>query len=126
MKAAGKREKGKRLELAVAKLIRQSGLDKDCKRMPLSGAFAHLPADIYTSLPIHIECKNQERVQFWKWWEETTSRNRFGQEPILAITSNHRPILFVVRPEHYLNLLKIERDYLEAETKAIEGETRSY
>ena len=123
MKPAGKRQKGKRLELAVAKLIRQSGLDKECRRMPLSGAFTHLPADIYTSLPVHIECKNREKIRFWEWWEETTSRNTFGnKEPVLAITSNHRPIVFVVRAEHYLNLLKTERDYLEAETEQIEGE----
>lgn len=104
-------EKGRKFELKVAKLIREK-VDKDCKRMFRSGAVAHFPEDIYTKLPLHIECKNQETVRFWQWWEETTSRNRFGKEPVLVLTSNHRPIVAVVNIEYLLNLLKIEQDYL--------------
>jgi hypothetical protein len=104
--------KGKRLEYKVSELIRKKGLDKDCKRMPRSGALSHLPEDILTKLPIHIECKNREKIQFWQWCDETRSRSTFGREPCLVITSNHRPIMAVVNLEYLLNLLKIEQDYI--------------
>ena len=103
--------KGREFELKVAKLIRDK-VDKDCKRMFRSGAVAHFPEDIYTKLPLHIECKNQEKIKLWKWWDETLSRNRFGKDPVLVITSNHRPILAVVEIEYLLNLLKVQEDYI--------------
>ena len=112
MKASGKKQKGSRLERKIAQLIRHKGLDPDCKRMPLSGAFSHLPADIYTRLPIHIEAKNQERVQLWKWWGELRDKAKFGKDPILVISGNRRPILAVIKIEYLLNLLKVEQDYL--------------
>lgn len=104
--------KGKRLEAKIAKRIRQKGLDKDAKRMPRSGAMAHLPEDVLTKLPIHIEAKNRERVQLWKWWEETTSRTFIGNDPVLVISGNHRPILAVVELDYLLDLLKDRQDYL--------------
>ena len=94
-------------------MIRQKGLDKDARRMPLSGAFPHLKADIYTSLPIHFECKNQERLQVWKWWDELNAKTKFGKESALVITSNNRPIIVTISGEYYLNLLKIEQQYFE-------------
>ncbi len=105
--------KGKRLEYKVSALIRKKGLDKNCKRMPRSGALSHLPEDILTKLPIHIECKNREKIKFWQWYDETRNRSTFGREPCLVITSNHRPIVAVVDIEYLLNLLKIEQDYLQ-------------
>ena len=116
MKASGKRIKGKRLELKIAELIRAKGLDKNCRRMPMSGAFSHLPEDIFTSLPIHIEAKNQERLQIWAWWNEFQHKVKMGKDPVLVFTSNNRPIMACVNIEYLLNLLKIEQDYL-AEVK---------
>ena len=61
-------KKGQRLELKLAAAIRHKGLDKHAQRMPRSGALAHLPEDIATSLPYHFECKNHERITFWSFW----------------------------------------------------------
>ena len=121
MKAAGKKEKGSRLERKVAELIRAKGLDKKASRMPLSGAMKHLPADIYTSLPIHIECKNQERIKLYEWWDLTRSKAMMPKEPVLIVKSNNRPILAVITIEYLLNLLKTEQDYIYEETERIEG-----
>ena len=104
--------KGNRLEAKIAALIRKKGLDPNAKRMPRSGALTHLPEDILTNLPIHIEAKNRERIQFWKWWEETTSRCFIGHKPVLCISGNHRPIVAVVDFEYLLDLWKTEQDYL--------------
>jgi len=107
------REKGRRLELKIAKMIRRKGLDDKASRMPMSGAFPHLQADIYTSLPLHIEVKNQEKVRLWEWWETTRSKARPPKEPCLVISGNFRPIVAVVRFEYLLDLLRAEKESLE-------------
>lgn len=113
MKPASARQKGKRLEYKVASLIRTKGLDHDARRMPLSGGFSHLPSDIYTSLPYAFECKNQETVKLWAWWEQTQGQTRVGHKPVLVISGNFRPILAVVDIDTLLNLLRIEKEVLD-------------
>ena len=113
MKPASKKAKGARLEREVAAMIRHKGLDPDCSRMPLSGAFSHLPEDVFTRLPIHIECKNQEVIKLWNWWNILRDKTKFGKEPVLVISGNHRPIIAIVKIEYLLNLLKVEQDYLK-------------
>lgn len=103
------KQKGSRLERQVAKAIRQKGLDPKAQRMPLSGAWAHLPEDIYTSLDLHIECKNQERLRIWEWWQKI--RNR--RNPVLVVSGNYRPTLAVVDLDFLLDLLKTEQEFLE-------------
>ena len=106
MKARGKKQKGSRLERQFARLIRTSGADKGAKRMPLSGAFEGLKSDIFTTLPYSFECKNQERIQLWKWWEQTTEQAHYAKAPILVVSGNHRPILCVLKAEDLLTLIK--------------------
>jgi len=60
MKARSAKAKGIRLELEIAKTLRDAGLDRNAKKMPRSGAFMGFESDIHTSLPLMIECKNQE------------------------------------------------------------------
>ena len=69
MKPSGKRQKGKRLELQVAKLLREAGFQAN--RMPLSGADSMLKGDIYCPAlaDYYWECKNQEKVRIWEWWQ---------------------------------------------------------
>jgi len=122
MKPASKRAKGKRLEYRIASLIREKGLDKKASRMPLSGAFPHLQADIYTNLPIHIEAKNQEVVKLWQWWNVLREKAKFGKEPVLVISGNHRPIVAVVNIDYLLNLMKIEQDYLNETSTGVQKE----
>ena len=111
--AKGRKEKGRRLELKVAKLIREKGLDKNCRRMPLSGASWSLKADIFTDLPIAIECKNTEKHSIWKEWGQAQSQVRGNEDAVLMITSNHRPILAIMDISYYLNLLKTVKDLEE-------------
>ena len=113
MKAAGRKAKGSRLERKVASLIRAKGLDSNCKRMPLSGGFSHLPGDIYTNLPYAFECKNTERHRIWEEWAQAQSQASISEKPILVISGNHRPILAVLDISDLLNLLQIEQDILK-------------
>lgn len=101
-----KKAKGRRLELKVASLIREAGLDKNASRMPLSGAFWALPGDIKTNLPLTIECKNTERHRIWKEWEEAVNRNCPSNDPVLVISGNNRPILAVIDINFLLILLR--------------------
>ena len=69
-------------------------------------------ADIFTHLPIHIECKCQETIKFWDFWGQASSQCPMGHDPVLAISANHRPILVVMEIDYWLNLLKTEQEYL--------------
>lgn len=96
MKARSAKQKGSRLERKVAEEYRRIGIE--AKRMPLSGAFSHLKADIFK--PVFDgwsdECKNQETVKLKDWWSQTTSVNK-QSKPVLHISANHRPIISVIK-----------------------------
>lgn len=106
MKASGKRRKGSRLERKVATLIRQKGLDDNCKRMVLSGADWAFRGDINTKLPYTIECKNQETVRLWEWWQQARDQGTFQRPPVLMVGGNYRPILAIMDINDWLNLVK--------------------
>lgn len=103
----GRKEKGSRLERKVASALRSSGLDPKAMRMPLSGASWSLPSDIYTSLPISIECKNTEKIRLWEFWDQCRNQKIGNRMPVLAISSNNRPILMAVDLDDFINLLKM-------------------
>jgi hypothetical protein len=104
MKASGKKEKGRRLELRFAKILRK--IDKNAKRMVLSGADWAFKSDIYTTLPYHFECKNQERMKFWSWWEQTEGQASMSKTPVLVHTANHRPIMVSMKADDFIALLQ--------------------
>lgn len=105
MKAKSAKSKGSRLERKVAEEYRRIGIE--AKRMPLSGAFSHLKADIFK--PVydgwHDECKNQETVKLREWWQQASSTCG-KSEPVLHISANFRPIITVIRTDKWYDLLK--------------------
>lgn len=113
MKASSRRQKGKRLELKIASLLRTKGLDKNARRTPMSGALPPWKGDVFTDLPIHIECKNQEKIRFWEFVEQASSQCPMAHNWILAVSSNHRPIVAVVDMGWLLDLLVMEQELLE-------------
>lgn len=108
MKATGKRQKGSRLERKFAQLIRFYGLDDTAQRRPLSGACKMVSgsADIYTKLPYSFECKHQEKMKFWDWWEQAEAEGSMAKPPVLVHTANYRPIMVSMKAETFLSLLK--------------------
>jgi len=107
-----KKQKGQRLEIRVAKAIRSKGLDPDARRMPCSGGFSHFKGDVSTMIKYHIECKNTEKHRLWEEWEQAEAQCGF-KTPVLVVSSNFRPDLAIIKLDDLLNLLKIEKDYLE-------------
>jgi len=120
MKAAGKRQKGGRLERVISKMIRESGLDPQAKRSFQSGAHWSWKSDIYTSLPFSIESKNQERIsKFWEWWEQAESQASAMKPPVLVHSANFRPVMVSMKFETFLDVLVELNDW---KTKAHELE----
>lgn len=105
MKAAYKKIKGAKLERKVASLIRQKGLDDGARRMIGSGAFDNYKSDIFTNLPLTIECKNQERVNLWEFWDQAKSVAKPLKPACLVVSGNFRPVLAIVDIDTLLNLL---------------------
>lgn len=95
--AKSKKAKGMRLEKLVASTLRSSGLDKRAKRMPMSGAITGFKSDVYTKLPISIECKNSETwqpVQYMKQAAQDADINH--KMPVVIMSKNRLPDPFVM------------------------------
>lgn len=103
---ASKKSKGSRLERKVAALYRHHGIDDKAGRMPLSGAMSHFRGDIWKPNDYEYldECKNQEKVKLWEWWNQAKFQASGNRIPILHIGGNYRPILTVMEIETYMNL----------------------
>lgn len=82
--------KGRALEVRIAKDIRDSGLDKEARRMVLSGGAFGFESDIKTTLPLKIECKNCEKwepLEFFKQAEDKA----FSKTPVVIMSKNRLP-----------------------------------
>lgn len=104
--ARGRKQKGSRLERTFAKMIRHKGLDDKASRQVLSGGSWTAPTDIHTTLPFAFECKDQEKMSFWAWWEQAKAQETIYKPAVLVHTANHRPIIVSMDAETFLNLLK--------------------
>jgi hypothetical protein len=107
VKPSSKKQKGSRLEREFAELLRGYGIDKQAKRMPLSGAFddSRMKADIITDLPIHFECKNQENwspLEYWKQANETCG----ARVPVVVMSRNRENIYVFLLASDFLTIIK--------------------
>lgn len=91
MKAYYKKEKGRRLELQIAKDLRDAGLDKDARRMFLSGGAFGFESDILTSLPLKIEAKNQETWKPLEYYDQAKNKCSNFKIPIVVMSKNRLP-----------------------------------
>lgn len=118
MKASGKKQKGARLERKVAAEFRRKGFE--AKRMPMSGAIEGFKTDILGKIPFSVECKNQEKVKLWEWWQQAKQQEKPFKPALLCISSNFRPILAVVELETIINLAKTIEDYEKDQCQRIQ------
>jgi hypothetical protein len=107
MQPQSKKAKGSRLERNWAELLRGYGLDKMARRMPLSGAFdtPSMKADIFTSLPIHFEVKNQENwspLEYWKQANEMCG----SRIPVVVMSRNREQIYCFLLGSDFLRILQ--------------------
>ena len=127
MKARSAKAKGRRLEAKVAAGYRHFEIDPTARPMPMSGAMAHFKGDVWKKDDYYYldECKNTERVQLWKFWEQAKSQAGSNRTPVLHISANNRPILTVIEFEEYLNLRKQVLDLERTLDETIENNSAS-
>jgi len=111
MKASSRKAKGSRLERDCAKDIRDAGLDKEAKRMPLSGAWEGLKSDIFTTLPVSFEMKNQESWSPLEYMKQAENGCRHGEMPIVVMSRNRlKEPLCLIKWNDLLALMKWAKD----------------
>lgn len=91
-----RRQKGKDFERLIAQDLRESGLDKNARRMPASGALEDLKSDIITELPIHLECKRQEKWKVEEYYDQAVTGKKQQEIAIAVMKKNHKePMAFL-------------------------------
>lgn len=75
------REKGRRGEQEVARLLRDAGFPVD--RVPNSGGL-RVKGDLTGLQGFHLEVKRAERANIWAWLEQAGSEAADGDTPLLV------------------------------------------
>ena len=113
------KNKGKRLEYAVRDFFRRH-IDPACERQVMSGADAWHKGDIrfsYRHFPFQIECKNQERYDFWQWWKQAQDQTGEFDKPVLIFSKANKNIIVAMKIEDWMEILEELHDYrIQAET----------
>lgn len=123
MKARSAKAKGTRLEQFIAKSLRSAGLDKEAKRMPMSGSIEGFKSDIYTSLPFTIEAKNQETWSPLAYMEQASrDADVNGKMPVVVMSKNRLPDpLVMMRFSDWILIL--QRAFIENKLPVTTGKT---
>lgn len=96
------REKGKRGEREVAKLIKAFGFADARRGQQYNG----LDGDDVVGLPgFHVEVKRVEHFQLWKALEQAGNDARQGDEPIVFHRKNGKPWVVVMYADTFLGLV---------------------
>lgn len=67
------------------------------------------------SIPLSIECKNQEKLNIWEAYEQAKS-NAKQYQPIVVFKKNHKKPLVAVDAEYFFDLLKNQKSDINPET----------
>lgn len=97
------KDKGSSFEREIVNKIREAGLDKYARRSIMSGA-AFEPADLHTSLPYAIECKNLAKMAIYKLWDQAKRQATASKLPLLVTKANFKPALAILDFDHFLEL----------------------
>lgn len=118
--AKGRRKKGRRFEADIAALYRHHHIDDAAQPMPMSGAMEFHKGDILKRDDYlwSDECKHQETVSLWKWWEQAKSQAKGLQIPVLHIRRNLSPPLTVMDTDTYFQL-RVQIKQLEQECEEL-------
>lgn len=109
-------KKGQKYENHVASLIRKK-LKTLAVRNKGSGNQWQRKNDIYTDLPLAIECKYQQNVKVHEWFAQADEAASFNQTPVLVFANdNHPEDLCVLKFTDFLNFME-EIAQLQAEVE---------
>ena len=109
MKTQSAKAKGRKLQQWFTKLLVDAlGLDEDdleSRPMGSQGEDIIMGKQSRNRFNYSIECKNQERVNVWKSYDQAKI-NCKGYEPLLVIKRNRSKPLAVMDAEHFVGLFK--------------------
>ncbi|MEM1973249.1 MAG: hypothetical protein QXN68_00505 [Thermoplasmata archaeon] len=108
-----KKQKSKRLQEYVVNLILKTypELTEDDVRSTYSsvpGPDILLSSRAKQLFPFDVECKNHERINLYKFWEQLKKRSSGTELPLLVVKSNHKEVLFVMDEKTFIYLLTKE------------------
>lgn len=111
MRTASAKQKGRRLQQQVAAELREvfNASEADIKSTPMGtqGEDIWLSSQIRLIFPYSVECKNVEKLNVWKAWEQAVSNTEQAtMKPLLVISKNRSETLVVLRLEDFLLLYK--------------------
>lgn len=105
-------DKGRDFEREVASVIRRK-IDPTAKRDSKSGALDHRKSDIFTDLPISIECKDHETIKVREFFRQAKAGAHQNEMPAAVFPIDNQ-IVALVPFEDLINLYVEIRD-LQAE-----------
>ena len=111
MKPRSAKAKGRRFQNIVAESILEKFPElkpDDCRTavMGESGEDLKFSPAARKLLSISVECKNVEKLNVWKSWEQAATNTPDGARSVLAITRNRSPNLAVVELNFLLQLMR--------------------
>ena len=111
MKPQSAKAKGRRLQQEFRKqLIEELDIhpeDIESRSMGAGGEDLIMARAARAKFPYSVECKNQEKVNVWKAYEQSDSNSK-DYEPVVIIKKNNFKPLVVVDAEHFIKLHKQE------------------
>ena len=113
MKPQSAKAKGRRLQQDVRnRLIEELDVhpeDIESRSMGASGEDLIMARAARAKFPYSVECKNQEKVNVWKAYEQCDANSK-DYEPVVIIKKNNFKPLVVVDAEHFIKLHKQESE----------------
>tara|TARA_Y100000004_G_C8956028_1_gene430870 strand:- start:720 stop:1058 length:339 start_codon:yes stop_codon:yes gene_type:complete len=111
MKARSVKAKGRRLQNMVRDLLRKTfpDLDQDdikSQTMGMTGEDIVLSPLARKSIPYSIECKNQEKLQVWKFLKQAEDNVHEDCDMALVIKRNGTKPYVVLDLDHWIELIK--------------------
>jgi len=111
MKTASIKNKGRLLQKWVVYQIlsRFSALTEDdvtSRSMGAGGEDVLLSPKARSKFPFSIECKNTQRINLYKFYEQAVQNSKDSHEPLLIVKSNGRKPLAVVDCEWFIRKWK--------------------
>lgn len=108
---AAKKAKGRRLQQHVKKVILENftDLEEDDVRstsMGASGMDVLLSPKAQKIFPFAVECKNQEKINFWDSLEQASKNSTEKLKPLLVFKRNSSKVYCILELDHLIELLK--------------------
>ena len=111
MNSRGAKSKGREFQNKIRDLLREKyegQLEPDDVKsciMGNNGVDIELSPAARKLIPWSIECKRQEKVSLYAWWEQAKSNCTQGTKPAIILKSNRKDPLVVMSLEDFINLL---------------------